>query len=249
MKDKSTKLILSASRVKTYQQCKRKYYYNYIAKLPRKAWSHFDLGTLAHGALEHFHKNVRSDADDKSKFKKIMKHAFQKQRSEMEKNGDLSPEILLKARDLLKEYLDDIETNGIGSKIISLEDSFNISLNSNYGITGFVDRLDLDNDGIYHIKDYKTSKNKKYMEPFQLQTYGIYLLNKFPEVDHFRGSYVMLRFNGSLISYDFNKADVEKTKRDLIKYGDQITEEERWMSKTSVLCDWCDFKQVCHNSW
>jgi hypothetical protein len=59
----------------------------------------------------------------------------------------------------------------------------------------------------------------------------------------------MLRFNGSLISYDFNKADVEKTKRDLIKYGDQITEEERWMSKTSVLCDWCDFKQVCHNSW
>ncbi len=246
---KKTKLILSASRVKTYQQCPRRYYYSYLEKLPKKDWPHFDLGTLAHGVLEHFHETIRSDADDKSGLKKLMKNAFQKQRASMEKNKTISPEILLEARDLLKEYLDSLESKGIGSKILSLEESFNLPLNDDFNIRGFVDRLDLDSDGIYHIKDYKTNKNKRYMEPFQLQTYGIFLLDKFPDIDYFRGSYIMLRFGGEHISYEFNREDVDKIRTNLIEYGDRITKEERWITKTTKLCDWCDFKEPCLNAW
>lgn len=248
-KSKETVLTLSASRVKTYQQCPRKYYYTYIEKLPRKEWDHFDLGTLAHGVLEHFHENFKSDKDDSSGLKTLMKNAFQKQWKIMEKEKKLPADILLEARDLLKEYLDTLETHGIGSEIISLEERFNIPLNDKYSIQGVVDRLDKDSDGIYHIKDYKTNKNKKYMEPFQLQTYGIYLLDKFPDVKRFRGSYVMLRFGGMLIPYDFTIEDVKKVKRQLVEYADQITEEERWITKPSRLCDWCDFKGPCFSTW
>jgi ATP-dependent helicase/DNAse subunit B len=251
MKEKQSKkaiLTLSASRVNTYQQCPRKYYYSYVEKLPGKEWAHFDLGTLAHGVLEYFHETFKKDGDSTG-LKTLMKSAFQKQRKEMEKEKELLPEILLEARNLLQEYLDNIEVQGIGSEIISLEEKFNIPLNDKYCVRGVVDRIDKDPDGIYHIKDYKTNKNKKYMKPFQLQTYGIHLLDKFPEVTRFRGSYVMLRFGGMLVPYDFNEEDVIKVKKNLIEFADKIIEEERWITKPSRLCDWCDFKGPCFSTW
>jgi RecB family exonuclease len=250
-KDKDIiELILSASRVKTYQQCARKYYYNYIEKLPRKDWLHFDLGTLVHGVLEYFHADFRTDSKRSAlNLKKTMKEAFKKQRETMEKEKPLDHGILLEARDLLSEYLKRMESEGIGSEIIALEDNFRIDLSEKFGVQGYVDRIDRDQDGVLHIKDYKTNKNRKYMEPFQLKTYGIYLLDKFPETEKFRGSYVMMRFGGMLISYDFNKEDVIKIQKKLIEYAQYISEEERWLAKPSRLCDWCDFKSPCLNTW
>lgn len=246
--EKEAILTLSASRIKTYQQCPRKYYYNYIEKLPRKDWPHFDLGTLVHGVLEHFHEEFKKDGSDLN-LKRIMKSSFKTKREEMEKEKPIADSVLLEARDLLLKYLQKMETDGICSKIISLEEDFNISLTDEYSIMGFVDRVDVDEDGIYHIKDYKTNKNMKYMEPFQLRVYGVYLLNKYPDIDRFRGSYVMMRFDGSYVSYDFNKEDVEKCKKELIKYASRIMEEGRWIPKPSKLCDWCDFKDTCLTTW
>lgn len=242
-------LTLSASRVKTYQQCPRKYYYNYIEKLPRKEWPHFDLGTLVHGALEHFHEGFKKDGAEDLNLKRIMKTSFKAQRDEMEKEKPLSNKVLLEARDLLLEYLSKMETDGIGSEIISLEQDFKIELAENVSVQGFVDRLDLDEDGVYHIKDYKTNKSLRYMEPFQLRVYGIHLLNEYPDVDFFRASYIMMRFGGEHVSYDLNKADVEKCKTELVRYAERITEEGKWIPKHSRLCDWCDFKDTCLTTW
>jgi len=251
-KMKDITLVLSASRVKTYLQCPRKYYYNYIEKLPRKEWLHFDLGTLVHGALEYFHENFKIDKDRGSlNLKKMMKESFQKQRQAMKKERGVSivQSVLVEARDLLADYLKRMESDGIGSEIISLEADFNIPLSKEFSVRGYVDRLDMDEDGTFHIKDYKTNKNPKYMEPFQLRTYGIYLLDQYPDVDKFRGSYVMMRFGGMLISYDFNKEDVLKEKKSLVEYAQRITDEERWIAKPTRLCDWCDFKSPCLNTW
>jgi len=243
-------LTLSASRVKTYQQCPRKYYYNYIEKLPRKDWLHFDLGTLVHGVLEYFHANFKTDARRSAlNLKRTMKESFKKYREHMEEEKPLDHGVLIEARDLLADYLKRMESDGIGSEIIALEDDFHIELTNEFGVQGYVDRIDQDGDGVLHIKDYKTNRNPKYLEPFQLRTYGIYLLDRFPEVDKFRGSYIMMRFGGMLVSYDFNREDVEKTKKQLIEYAQRISEEERWMAKPSRLCDWCDFKNPCLNTW
>lgn len=245
-------LVLSASRVKTYKDCARKYYYTYQERLPRKEWEHFDLGELVHGSLEIFHKEYISDEIKPDNPAGLMKTAFQTHQDSIEKEKKilLADNVIIEARDILRNYMLNLKKNGIGSKkIIVVEDKFNIRLNDKYSVQGFVDRLDIDKDGIYHIKDYKTNKNSKFMDPFQLQTYGIYLLDKYPEVENFRGSYIMLKCDGQKISYNFNREDVEKVKKSLIESADQITSEERWVPRPTKLCDWCDFKNPCFNTW
>ena len=181
---------------------------------------------------------------------KIMKIAFQKQWDKMEtKSKKLSAEIVNEAKKLLRDYIKGLKTNGLGSQILSLEKDFTLPLNEKYNLRGIIDRLDMDFDGLYHIKDYKTNKSAKYMKDSQLKAYGIYLTNEYPDIDRFRGSYIMLRFNGMNISFDFNREDVEKEKKRLIEMGDRISEEERWITKPSRLCDWCDFKNPCFNTW
>lgn len=242
-------IVLSPSRIGTYKKCPRSYYYNYVAKLPRKEWDHFALGTFVHGVLEIFHMNFRQDTKEIN-LKKLMKDAFKQQKeASVKENIVLTEEVLLQARDILMAYLKRTEDNGLGAEILSLEEEFELDISEKYGVRGIVDRIDRDPDGVLHIKDYKTSKNMKYMEPFQLQVYGIFLLNKYPETDFFRGSYIMLRHDSMLISYDLNIEDVIKNKNIVIDYATRILEEQRWIAKPSGLCNWCDYQAICQNTW
>lgn len=242
------KLTLSPSRVGMYEQCPRRYYYRYIERLPTKDWPHFNLGTFVHGALENFHK--RELQGDKDPPAAIMKTACADFYRKMDRDGkELTAAQIDEAKTMLANYMQRLVAEERDSEILALEDKFTVRLNDDYDLTGVVDRLDRDKDGILHIKDYKTNKSAKYMKPFQLNAYGIYLLDKFPDTKRFRASYIMLRLNGQPITFDFTREDVDKCRRKLIEAGDKITQEERWITKAGRLCDWCDFKEVCFNSW
>lgn len=246
--DLHRKLIkLSASRAKTFEQCPRKYFYNYIEHLPTKEWDHLELGTYAHAALEIFHRLVKEGSTEP--LRKLMGIASSEAFRQMTERGrSLPDEQLREAKAMLADYLSKLEENGIPN-VLEVEFPFTIPLNDLYDLTGVIDRIDRDRDGVLHIVDYKTSKNAKYMEPFQLNTYGLYLSEKFPGTERFRASYIMLKLGCQALTYEFTTEDVAKCRAKLVKYADRITSEERWIAKPSRLCDWCDFKDVCFNSW
>lgn len=253
MKEKmeGIELELSVSRCKTYKDCPRKYFYTYIDKLPRKDWDHFDIGKLVHGTLEALHNVYKTDLDKPENLASFVKDCFLAQIDflEKEKKSSFSDTVINEAKSLVRNYLLYLKnSNGIKSKIVVNEEYFNIKLNDKYSFQGFVDRLDRDTDDFPHIKDYKTNKNAKYMDPFQLKAYGIYLQNKFPNVDFFRGSYIMLRHLNDL-PFTFNLEDINKVKKELISFGDSITQDQKWTPRPSKLCDWCDFKSTCLNNW
>jgi putative RecB family exonuclease len=244
---RKTLIKLSASRAKTFEQCPRKYYYSYVEHLPHKEWDHLELGTYVHAALEIFHRHVKGGSDEP--LRKLMGIASSEAFKRMIDGGKSLPdEQLHDAKSMLLDYLAQIEQNGMPN-VLEVEFPFTIPLNEMYDLTGVIDRIDRDPDGMLHIRDYKTSKNAKYMEPFQLNTYGLLLLDKFPDITRFRASYIMLKLNGQVLSYEFTIEDVGKCRDKLIQYADRITSEERWRAKPSRLCDWCDFKEVCFNSW
>lgn len=243
---KGPELLISASGIKTYESCARKYYYTYVDKLPKKDWAHFDIGTLVHGTLEKFHTIVVKNDDMFLNTRSIIKQCFQEQKNEMK---SLKNDVIKTSKNLIISYFKSLERDGMNYNIVSVEEGFNIKLNERYSVRGFIDRIDIDEDGVFHIKDYKTTKSKQYMDNFQLRVYGIHLLDKNPSVEWFRASYIMMKFDGELLSYKLNKEDVEKTKDELIRTCDQIQSEEKWTKKVSKLCEWCDFKSTCFNQW
>lgn len=244
---RKTLIKLSASRAKTFEQCPRKYFYNYIERLPTKEWDHLELGTYVHAALEIFHRYVKDGSTEP--IRKLMGISSSEAFRRMTDSGKSLPdEQLQDAKAMLASYLRHIEQDGMPN-VLDVEFPFTLQLNEHYDLTGVIDRIDRDPDGILHIRDYKTSKSARYMEPFQLNTYGLLLLDRFPDTVRFRASYIMLKLDCQTIPYEFTVDDVAKCRDKLIKYADRITSEERWRAKPSRLCDWCDFKDVCLNSW
>jgi len=239
---------LSASAVKTYTQCPRKYYFTYIKKAPKQKHDYFDLGNVCHKTLEIFHEEYMNNGLSKHKtLNELMGFSFKKARQEYKK---VSIPIISDAKKLLINYLSSVKKSGMPI-VKGVEASFDFNIDSNIRIRGFVDRVDIMDDGRFNIIDYKTTKSVQYLDDFQLLVYGLWLKREFTHVDSFKGTYVLLRHNSARKEFDFNYNDVEKVERLLIKCAEQIDNEIRWTPVPTRLCNWCDFKGICpaQQSW
>lgn len=232
---------LSASSVKLYDQCPRKYFYQYIKRAPKKHWSHLDLGNLCHRALEIFHLVYMKHGLNKGSLSKIMKFAFKEARK---KYPNMSDNILLDAKEMLMGYLKMVRSEGM-PVVKGVETSFNLDISDDVLVRGYIDRLDIMKDGTFRIVDYKTTKNETYLDEFQLLVYGMWLSKEYPHVKKFKGSYVLLRHGSAYKNYDFTIEDVEKVKQKLLDCANNIKNDEEWVQIPTRLCDWCDFKDIC----
>jgi RecB family exonuclease len=235
---------LSASSTKTFEQCPKKYFYTYIEKLPKKSWAHLILGTFCHKVLELFHKQwmLNKNLD----LLELIGNSFSAARAEKEFAG-MDPNQLEDAKGMLQEYFFSIEKRGMPNTL-TVEEPFKITIDK-YLLRGFMDRVDVDPDGLFHIVDYKTTKNEKYLDDFQLLVYGMALKNKYPDMNRFRGSYVLLRKGSKLITTEFSMHDVYKCEKKILEFGNRIEQEQRWEKRPSPLCNWCDFYDPCMGGW
>lgn len=235
---------LSASSTKTFEQCPRKYYYTYIEKLPKKSWAHLKLGTFCHRVLELFHKqwilNKNLNLVD------LIGNCFLTARGEDDFIGML-PDQLEEAKEMLQEYLFGVEKRGMPNTLF-VEEPFKISVDK-FLLRGFMDRIDIDPDGLFHIVDYKTTKNEKYLDDFQLLVYGMALKSKYPDMDRFRGSYVLLRKGSKLVTNEYSMHDVYKCEKKILDFGIRIEQEQKWEKRPGPLCNWCDFYDTCMGGW
>lgn len=236
---------VSVSSTKTFEQCPRKYYYTYLEKLPKKDWGHLTLGKFCHKVLELFH--IRWKLDKNLDLIELIGTCFADARADKEFFGVITPGQLEDAKNFIQDYLFGVEKNGMPN-VLSVEEPFEIYVDK-FMLRGFIDRIDIDADGVFHIIDYKTSKNEKYLDDFQLLVYGMALKNKYPDMDKFRGSYVMLRQGSKLITNEFSISDVYKCEKKILDYGRRIEAEQKWEKRPSPLCNWCDFYDTCMGGW
>lgn len=238
-------LKLSASSMKTFDQCPKKYFYNYVARKPKKQWDHFDLGNLCHKVLEIFHETYMHEGAKGGSLSKLMSYAFAEGRKDFPK---IKSELLIEAKELVQNYLKHVSKTGM-PHVKGVETSFKIHVTEDILVRGFLDRVDiLPKNGIFHIVDYKTTKNKRYLEPFQLLIYGLWLQNEYPDIEEYKASYVLLRHGSASKSYDFNREDLEKVKKKIISFAENIwscEHEDNWAPIPGPLCNWCDFKNIC----
>lgn len=234
------KLRLSVSAIKTYESCKRKYYYQYIEKLPRKDdWEHLKVGNFVHEVLEMFHEKVKISNVTIPEWKPLISDLCK----EKHKKFKLNIEQATIARDMLKQYLAGLEEAGLPN-VVATEKKFSIILDGDVLMVGVIDRIDATGPDQFHLVDYKTGKSK-YLDEVQLLVYALSMFREFPHLQTFKASYLCLAEKCRLISYNFSQTDALRVEQKIKKIANEIRGDQTWEATPSPLCAYCDFTNVC----
>ena len=171
------KRVQSPSSINTFKQCMRKYYYQYIEKLPTSNTIHTVRGNIAHSTLEYFYdldiSNYTLDNFEQQFKSSIQKLLMQQWKEYSEKLEELKLKptelrfyfeetmmmVLNWCNSFLKELKDEYEKdprelNNIFQEIAPIrEQEFRSEENQ---IRGFIDAI-RHKKGEVHIIDYKTN--------------------------------------------------------------------------------------------
>lgn len=250
-KSKAKKMFLSVSRVNLFEQCPQKYYYRYILKLPDPSTYHSAAGSFIHKVLENLVIQFIKAKD----LRKAATYAYSlaKKDKEILELGELiTPEVCEEVKQWVKDFVKMFEDNPEKMPtFLKAETRFNFHIeNTDFMVTGFIDRIDrLDADTV-RVIDYKTTGKPSYLKPFQLATYSIPVQKMYP------GKKILTAYE--LVRSDFKQKVFEVTDQDrknvLDKFVDVGTEikqlqsnddPELWKPKPSVLCNYCPYRVRC----
>ena len=234
---------LSVSKTKTFIDCKKKYNFTYILKMPRKEFAFHTLGKFCHKVLEDFHQLYIDGCKDpyNETFSKCFKNA------NVEYKDSMTPDMKKEAKEILVNYLNDLYVNDIVKKVLSVEKNFNLNIDNKVILNGMIDRIQMDDDNIIHVCDYKTTKDEKYLKNdfFQLLTYAYVLLCEDPTLEAVRGSYIMLRHGCKPITKVFPREEILAIKDKYLNYVDTILSETQYEPNPTFLCKFCDHLALC----
>jgi CRISPR/Cas system-associated exonuclease Cas4 (RecB family) len=251
-------LTLSVSKAKTFKQCKAKYHFSFIQKLPKKEMDFHLFGKFLHEVLERFEKEIinGSNLNDNIILKNVYKQTLDvwvvKRKSDKSTKDklQLTDKQLKECFDILCNYLyyrSELKKEGKLPTPICAEKPFYINVKDKVLINGYIDLVKLDVDGVLHVADYKTSASSEYLEKdfFQLKTYAYVMCLEDPNLEMVRCSYIMLRDNFRPVIVEYKREELIEVENKFIEYADSINKEKLFRPNTSILCGYCDFLDKC----
>ena len=234
----------SASRLKTFLECKRKYYFRYIQKLQAKPEEELNEGAFLHALLDHLHREQDS----------------YNTKEEMQKQIDVLLDTLLTFEDaktnyqklLWKEKLKGfVETQithfNADWKVVEREKEFQGEIGG-LQFKGRIDRID-QNETHTLVLDYKSgstkeaqkTRNLESLNDLQMSIYHQMLSSKYQNVNL---AFVKLFENGEIEEIT---ALEEKNER----LGEVIVELKQTKGFVAEKCEdlqkckWCEFTLMC----
>jgi len=243
-------LRLSVSKVKTFDQCRRKYYYQYILKLPTSKNQYNALGSMVHLLLELMFKKWIASKYEASLPELLREAWFESQDSE-EVTEATKYAVLDDAKGYAKQYCLHYLANEV-SKPVQCEPKFELPIqigpSLRIRIKGFIDRIDKIGERKYIILDYKTNGSAKYLDDFQLGIYIAACLAGPYAGCSFDAAYILLKLNNDL-KHMKNPNELYKKQVDkMVDFAIKIEEAETrqiFPPKPGPLCGFCEFKMKC----
>jgi putative RecB family exonuclease len=250
--------IYSHSRLSTYEQCPRRYYYQYLAKVKvaKEETIEAILGSCVHDALEklygarmcgkllsveqvveHFHADWRERLHDRIRIVRAEYSADDYRRV---------------GEECLRRYYERYAPFD-QSTTLALEHRVMIDLDESgkYKLQGYIDRLSQRSDGTMEIRDYKTVKALPAQadkdQDRQLALYQIGVQQAWPDVREVELIWDFLRHDKAIKSTR-SPADLNRLKADTISLIDDIEsrrDEADFPVVESALCSWCPYQQTC----
>ncbi|HUU87194.1 MAG TPA: PD-(D/E)XK nuclease family protein, partial [Candidatus Glassbacteria bacterium] len=148
---------------------------------------------------------------------------------------------------IMKLYLHQLLDKGTLPQIVAVERKIWEPVDGELNFIGYIDRLQKDDDGIIHVMDYKTTKNKRYLKDrTQLILYAYFTYLKNPDIDKIRSSFILLRHKNALMTEEHSVAELINTKDKFVKSWQEIKEEKLFRPNSRYdTCTICDYSDRC----
>lgn len=247
MEDNKEQLRISVSKSKCFTQCKKQFQFSYIQKLPKKERDYHVFGKFCHKVLEDFHKAYINGS--KEPLNKELSKAFKIAHKEYKER--MTPEMVKECFDILHAYLKLVASGtsqfNTMKNVLTVEKEFFLPISDKVVLNGFIDKIQLDDDNVLHVADYKSTKNKKFLKNdfFQLLTYAYTMLQEDPKITKIRASYILLRHDFEYITTEFDVKQILTIKDKYLQYAQDMMTETEYKASPSVLCSYCDYLDIC----
>lgn len=264
------KRVESPSSINTFKQCRRKYYYQYIAQLPTLPNIHQVRGNIAHTTLEEFYNldvsQLRQENYTQIFYTEIQNRLMQSWNKykpqlvglhlHLDQEKFYFEETMLMVMNWLNHFLQDFQTY-LG-KGMPLPDAFRALTplreqhfqSDAYSVRGFVDAIHQVEDEV-HIIDYKTNNTFEMKDSIRLQL-AIYCLLYFEKNGRMpsKVGIFFLRHRLKWMKADEELLELARKEIGLIHAHTSSTENmQDYPRSISPLCRWssgqCDFYDTC----
>ncbi len=237
---------LSATRLKTFLTCKRKYYHKYIEyinshEIPRDMPREYEIGNAVHSALKELYtkKNSYSSLDD-------LKRDLHRELNAAQGSSELDKYLINLQKRRMNEFCEkEIARFAQGWSVKACEESMSIEY-AGINIVGNIDRIDK-RDNEIEVLDYKTG------------SYSLYNKNNFTEATDFQLEFYYLLASGfgnveNCGFYDLKESKIVpeaflNEKLEILKshIKDLLNIEEVNFEKCEEIksCLFCEFKTMC----
>lgn len=240
----ASKIVWSASRLKTYLECKRKYYYRYICKLQAPKDEQINEGSLLHALLERLYCEV----DYYSNTTQMQQNIAKEFANLLPYNDARSDFYKLLWGEKLSNYIHrEVEHFANGWRVVAKEHEVTGEI-AGLKFKGRIDRIDQNSTDTLVI-DYKTgsikeankSKNLETLVDFQMSIYHYLLYTKYQNLS--------LGFLQIFEDRDIEYINKLEDKNDLLlEHISTIQETKSFTaSKCEELhrCKYCEFTLLC----
>ena len=253
--------IYSHSKISSFEQCPLKFKLKYIDRLKPDIEKTIEahLGSCVHDSLEWLYTQIKN-YQNTPLLDKLIEYFSTKWQKEMTQDT-----VIIKQDMTEKDYFNKgveflisyyMKNHPFNDGTIECEKKIMLDLDEKgeYKIIGYIDRLAINPEtGKYEIHDYKTANNmpeKKSIEKDrQLALYSIAIKEIFeiPFSEEIDLIWHYLAHNQKIHSKRTD-SEIEQLKKETlekIKEIEAATEQEDFPACTSILCNWCEFKETC----
>jgi putative RecB family exonuclease len=241
--DAQGRVRLSFSRIDAYENCPRRFRYAYVDKLPGRAGPHLSFGTSIHAALEDFYdRKLPACPSEEDLLTSLYERWDSTGFADLDRDEQLA--FYRHAQDVLRRY--HRRAAPTYRLPAATEAWFELPIGYEATVVGSIDRVDVDDEGRFHVVDYKTNRKVKDRQrvagSLQLAIYALACRHLFGALP----ATVSLDFvvPGVEIRVDVEDLDLEDARQRVLDTAAAVR-AERYDPTPNRLCDWCDFRAVC----
>jgi putative RecB family exonuclease len=229
---------VSSFRIRVFRECRRRYKYQYVERIPTRPNPYNTMGAHVHAALKTFFSIEASEERTADRLVDLLLESWQHNRAGF---SDLADEERWRQR-ALAQMRTFAQTHDLAARPLLLEGYFEVPINERLALLGRIDRADEDDGGL-HIIDYKTGRRPQDVDADQLHLYTI-ILERSLGRPVARASYLYLD-DGSAWTVTPQRLQLDESLAMTVATYEEMLAERAYPTDVGRHCSFCDYQAIC----